>query len=93
MKAIRVLLVSFFVLCALTTNVVASKKSDKNSVIDQTYTQAQEEVLETFGAIAGSIIAGAGHGLANSNFKPEECILSLTALAQQTASRASDQPR
>jgi len=62
MKAIRLLLVSFFVLCVSTTNVVASKESDKNSVIDQTYPQAQAEVLETFGAIAGSIIAGAGNG-------------------------------
>ena len=62
MKAIRLLLVSFFVLCVSTTNVVASKESAKNSVIDQTYPQAQAEVLETFVAIAGSIIAGAGHG-------------------------------
>jgi hypothetical protein len=58
MKAIRLLLVSFFVLCASATTVVASE----NSVIDQTYPQAQAEVLETFVAIAGSIIAGAGHG-------------------------------
>ena len=62
MKAIRLLLVSFFVFCVSTTNVVASEKSDKNSVIDQAYLQAQAEVLETFVAIAGSIIAGAGHG-------------------------------
>jgi len=62
MKAINLLLISFFVLCVSTTNVVASKGSDKNSVIDQTYPQAQAEVLETFMAIAGSIIAGAGHG-------------------------------
>ena len=62
MKAVRLLLVSFLVLCVSTTNVVASEKSDKNSVIDQTYPQAQAEVLETFVAIAGSIIAGAGHG-------------------------------
>ena len=62
MKAIRLLLVSFFVLCVSTTNVVASEESDKNSVIDQAYLQAQAEVLETFVAIAGSIIAGAGHG-------------------------------
>ena len=32
------------------------------SVIDQTYPQAQAEVLETFGAIAQSITAGAGLG-------------------------------
>jgi len=62
MKASRLLLVSFFVLCVSTTNVVASGKSDKNSVTDQTYPQAQAEVLETFVAIAGSIIAGAGQG-------------------------------
>ena len=34
----------------------------KSSVIDQTYPQAQAEVLETFGAIATSITNGAGHG-------------------------------
>lgn len=62
MKAIRLLLISFIVLCVSTTNVVASGESDNNSVIDQTYPQAQAEVLETFGAIAGSIIAGAGLG-------------------------------
>ena len=62
MKAIRLLLISFFVLCVSTANVVASKESDKNSVIDQTYPEAQAEVLETFAAIAGSIIAGAGQG-------------------------------
>jgi len=45
MKAIRLLLVSFLVVCVSTTNVVASKESDKNSVIDQTYPQAQAEVL------------------------------------------------
>jgi len=62
MKAIRLFLVTFLVLCLSTTSVVASKKSDKNSVIDQTYPQAQEEVLETFMAIAGTITAGAGQG-------------------------------
>jgi len=62
MKAIRLLLVSFFVLCVSTTNVVADKKSDKNCVINQGYPQAQAEVLATFGAIAESIILGAGHG-------------------------------
>jgi len=56
MKAIRLLLVSFFVLCVSTTNVVA------NSVIDQTYPEAQAEVLETFMAIGASIVAGAGLG-------------------------------
>lgn len=62
MKTFKLLLVSFLLLCLSTTSVVASKGSDKNSVIDQTYPQAQEEVLETFMAIAGSIVAGAGHG-------------------------------
>ena len=62
MKKIRLLLVSFFALCITTTGVVASNKSDKNSVIDQTFPQAQAEVLETFTAIAESIVAGAGHG-------------------------------
>ena len=62
MKAIRFLLISFFVLCVSTTNVVASKDSDKNSVINQTYPPAQAEVLETFIAIAESIEAGAGQG-------------------------------
>ena len=54
MKAIKLLLISFFVVCVSTTNVVASKESDKNAVIDQAYLQAQAEVLETFAAIAGS---------------------------------------
>ena len=49
-------------LCVLTTNVVASEKSNKNSVIDQTYPQAQAQVLETFMAIRQSIIDGAGRG-------------------------------
>ena len=56
MKTIRLLLVSFFVLCVSTTNVVA------NSVTDQTYPKAQREVAETFMAIAESITMGAGHG-------------------------------
>jgi hypothetical protein len=59
---IFVLLVSFLVLAVSTTNAVASGKSDGNSVINQTYPQAQAEVLETFGAIAQSIEAGAGRG-------------------------------
>ena len=62
MKTIKLFLISFFVLCVSTTNVVASKGSDKNSVTDQAYVQAQAEVLETFVAIAGSIVAGAGMG-------------------------------
>ena len=62
MKTIRLLLVSFLVVFVSTTNVVASNKSGKNSVTDQAYLQAQAEVLETFGDIAESIIAGAGHG-------------------------------
>jgi len=56
MNAIKLLLISFFVLCVSSTNVVA------NSVIDQTYPEAQAEVLETFGAIAQAITAGAGNG-------------------------------
>jgi len=56
------LLVSLSFLCVSTANVVASEKPDNNSVIDQTYPQAQEEVIETFVAIAGSIVAGAGQG-------------------------------
>lgn len=62
MKAIRFSLVSFFVFCVSTTTVVASNEPDKNSVINQTYPQAQAEVLETFTAIAESIVAGAGQG-------------------------------
>ena len=56
MKAIRLLLVSIFVLCVSATNVAAK------SVTDQTYSKAQAEVLATFGAIAESIILGAGQG-------------------------------
>ena len=62
MKAIRLLLVSFLVFCVSTANVVASKGSDKNSVINQPYLQAQAEVMETFGAIKESIEKGAGQG-------------------------------
>ena len=62
MKTIKLLLISFCALCITTTGVVASVQSDNNSVIDQTYPQAKAEVLETFAAIAGSIIAGAGMG-------------------------------
>ena len=62
MKAIKLILIPFLMVCFSTTTAVASDKSDKNPVVDQAYIQAQAEVLETFGAIAGSIIAGAGHG-------------------------------
>ena len=55
-------LVSFFVMCVSTTNVLASGKSDKNPVVDQAYLQAQSEVLETFAAIGATITAGAGLG-------------------------------
>ena len=42
---------------------LASKASaSKNSVFNQTYPQAQAEVLETFGAIAQIIVNGAGKG-------------------------------
>ena len=37
-------------------------RSRCSSVINRTYPQAQQEVLETFGAIAESITLGAGHG-------------------------------
>jgi hypothetical protein len=56
MMVIRLLLISFFMLCVSTTNVVA------NSVTDQNYPKAQAEVIETFLAIAESISMGAGHG-------------------------------
>ncbi|MEJ2257553.1 MAG: nuclear transport factor 2 family protein [Woeseiaceae bacterium] len=62
MKTIKLLLISFFALCITTTDAVASNASGKNSVIEQSYPQAQAEVLETFGAIAESIVAGAGQG-------------------------------
>jgi hypothetical protein len=62
MKAIRLLMVSFFVLCVSTSTVVASKKSDNNAVIDQDYLEAQAEVLETFMAIGETITNGAGQG-------------------------------
>ncbi len=48
MKAIKLLLVSFLVVFVSTTNVVASEKSDKNSVIDQTYTQSTSRGLKNF---------------------------------------------
>ena len=62
MKTIKLLLISFFALCITTTDAIASNTSGKNSVIEQTYPQAQAEVMETFAAIAQSIVAGAGHG-------------------------------
>ena len=62
MKAIRFLLVSLFVFSVSITNVVAAEKPGKNSVINQSYLQAQEEVLETFLAIGEAIVAGAGGG-------------------------------
>ncbi|NOQ91185.1 MAG: hypothetical protein GQ552_00550 [Flavobacteriaceae bacterium] len=40
-----------------------SSASKGSSVINQEYSQAQAEVLETFGAIAESITLGAGEGL------------------------------
>ena len=61
MNAFRLLLVSFFVLCVSTANVVA------NSVTDQTYPEAQAEVIQTFLAIRQSIMDGAGLG-ANSEY-------------------------
>jgi hypothetical protein len=61
MKAIRFFLVSFFVLCVSTTNVIA------NSVTDQTYPEAQAEVIETFLAIRQSIMDGAGLGASSEH--------------------------
>jgi hypothetical protein len=49
--------VLFLIAYLSTTSLVAA-----NSVIDQTYPQAQAEVLDTFGAIAQSITNGAGQG-------------------------------
>lgn len=40
----------------------SASASNKSSVISNEYQQAQQEVLETFGAIAQSIIDGAGKG-------------------------------
>jgi hypothetical protein len=40
----------------------SASASSNSSVISQEYPQAQQEVLETFGAIAESITLGAGHG-------------------------------
>jgi len=62
MKAIKLFLVSFLVVCVSTTSAVASDKSHKNSGVDQAYFQAQAEVMETFMAIRQSIIDGAGLG-------------------------------
>ncbi|MBT8180340.1 MAG: hypothetical protein KJO53_01995 [Eudoraea sp.] len=44
------------------TAVKAKSASKGSSVIHQTYPQAQQEVLETFGAIAQTITDGAGKG-------------------------------
>ena len=62
MNTIKLLLVSFVVAGVSITDVIASEKADKGSVVDQAYPQAQAEVLETFMGIAESIVAGAGHG-------------------------------
>ena len=66
---LTVILTSFLLLTGCTNNddsvqesVSKSSSASKSSVIDQTYPQAQAEVLETFGAIAQSITNGAGHG-------------------------------
>jgi len=57
----------FTLSCLSTTSVVADHKSHKNKKpksckIQKTYPKAQAQVLATFGAIAQSITAGAGHG-------------------------------
>jgi len=62
MKTTNLLLVSFVVVCLSTTAAIASEKPERSAAVDQTYPQAQAEVLETFMAIAESIVAGAGHG-------------------------------
>jgi len=56
---LTVILISFLFLTGCSTNEDSVEELDS---IDQTYPQAQEEVLETFGAIAQSIIDGAGKG-------------------------------
>jgi len=62
MKAIRLLLVSFFVLCVSTAEVIADKKYGNDCVVDQGFPQAEDEVLATFAAIGESIVLGAGLG-------------------------------
>jgi hypothetical protein len=54
--------VLFLVACLSTTSLVVA-----NSVIDQTYPKAHAEVLETFGAIAQSIMDGANGGYYGEN--------------------------
>jgi len=64
-QVLAVMITFLFILYGCTNNedsVEESVAEFKGSVIDQTYPQAQAEVLETFGAIAQSITAGAGHG-------------------------------
>jgi hypothetical protein len=74
---LAVMITSFFILYGCSNNEDNVEKSklasngsslsksasgSKSSVTDQTYSQAQAEVLETFGAIAQSIKDGAGNG-------------------------------
>ena len=47
---------------SMSSSVSKSSSASKGSVTNQTYPQAQAEVLETFGAIAQSITLGAGNG-------------------------------
>ncbi len=69
-QVLAVMITSLFLLYGCSNNedsveesALASKPSaSKSSVINQTYPQAQAEVLETFGAIAQSITDGAGKG-------------------------------
>jgi ketosteroid isomerase-like protein len=69
-RVLAVMITSLFLLYGCSNNddsfeesALDSKASaSKRSVIDRTYPRAQAEVLETFGAIAQSITAGAGHG-------------------------------
>ena len=68
-RVLAVMITSFFLLNGCSNNdsveesESASKASgSKSSVISQTYPKAQQEVLETFGAIGATITAGAGTG-------------------------------
>jgi len=77
---LTVMITSLFLLYGCSNNedsveesALASKASlSKSSVIDQTYPQAQAEVLETFMAIATSITKGAGLGYGDGSDDPNE---------------------
>ena len=77
-QVLTVILASFFILIGCsenednlqnaesgkqgTTSLTGESESRVSSAISQSYPQAQQAVLETFGAIAQSITAGAGNG-------------------------------